>query len=217
MYPYNRTPQMQPNKMPNNQMSNIQTANNKMTNIQMPNNQMPNNKTPINQVPNIQMPNNQMPNNQVPKNQIQTQETRRKPTGDKRILELLELAMMETAQEAGTYQSLMPLLKTSENRALLQKIYLENIKHMRLLQDVIYQIGGKRSPLLNIPKVDLNESLDSELKKSFLMALENSAFFRNIYFSLPEGELRDTLMELFTDKQHQALILQFLYGINRMI
>lgn len=161
MYPYNRTPQMQPNQMQ--------------------------------------------------RNQLQTQEIRKKASGDKKILELLELAMIQTAQVAGTYQSLIPMLQNTEDRTLLQKSYLESIKHLRLLQDVIYQLGGKNTPLPKIPKIDLKEPLEKELRKSFQTALEDSTFFRNLFFNLPQGELRDTLMELFTDKQKQAMELQFLW------
>ena len=138
-----------------------------------------------------------------------------KSSGDKRLLELLELAIIEIVQEAGNYQSLMPMLPNTEDRNLLQRIYLDSIKDLRVLQDVIYQLGGKNTPLPKIPKVELKEPLENELRKSFLTALENSVFFRNIYFTLPQGELRDALMELFTDEQNQAMILQFLHETNK--
>ena len=62
---------------------------------------------------------------------------------DKRLLELLEIAQQETMQSLSTFDALIKNTALQQDVETLRNAYLDEVKHLKQLQEISYNISGK--------------------------------------------------------------------------
>lgn len=139
-------------------------------------------------------------------------------SADRRLLELLQLALEASNTAFCRYQALMaePALEGSTD--ILKTMLLDEQKHGRQLKDVIYSIYGPTQTLEQTetagePKAAPEpKTMGGELLEETLLAeMDDISFFRDLLLSMPEEELRDPFYEIVTDKQNHCTGLCYLY------
>ena len=131
---------------------------------------------------------------------------------DRRLEELLNLSMQETAELAGIYEALQQEAVFENARNILKTMELDEKKHLRRLREVLFEIFGTApdSPAV-IPSAPCMNG--AELMEWLLLReLDDSTFYRNLLLSLPTEELRDAFFEILTDKQNHTSALNHLYA-----
>ena len=131
---------------------------------------------------------------------------------DKRLEELLSLAKEEAKQTAQKFEALLHSVELSEAEAILKTMYLDGIKHLRLLQEVGFQIFGTAPQTAEIPQADAAEDTCALLEELLLGEMDDIAFYRDLLFAMPETDLRDCFFEIITDKQNHTAALSHLYA-----
>ena len=133
---------------------------------------------------------------------------------DKRLLELLHIAIEETEQSQAAFDALLKNTAFGKDIETLRNAYLDEIKHKQQLQEMIYTITGKapaETPAKTAAPAQSTESPASLLEKTLLQEMESSDFFRELLLSIPQTALRDILFEIMTDKQDHCVRLCFLF------
>lgn len=136
---------------------------------------------------------------------------------DKRLLELLEIAQQETMQSLSTFDALIKNTALQQDVETLRNAYLDEVKHLKQLQEISYNISGKHitQPTQTEPTsaTEINiENVSSEIEKALHQEMEQTDFFRELLFAIPETDLRDILFEIITDKQDHCIRLCFLFS-----
>lgn len=135
---------------------------------------------------------------------------------DKRILQLLEIAQQETLQSLSAFDALIKNDALKQDVETLRNAYLDEIKHLQQLQEILYDISGKSSqtqPETEQPSTEANtQNIASEIEKALFREMEQTDFFRELLFAIPETDLRDILFEIITDKQDHCVRLCFLFS-----
>ena len=131
---------------------------------------------------------------------------------DRRLEELLHLSMQETAELAGIYEALQQEAVFANARNILKTMELDEKKHLRRLREVLFEVFGTApdSPAVTASAPCMN---GAELMEWLLLReLDDSTFYRNLLLSLPAEQLRDTFLEILTDKQNHTSALNHLYA-----
>ena len=135
-------------------------------------------------------------------------------SSDRRLQELLSLSQQETHQIAKKYEALMAEPALDEAKDILKTMYLDTLKHLRRLQEVIFMIfsdnGTSSPPELSEPEITSDGK--NLLEELLLTEMDDMNFYRNLFFAMPEGELRDAFFEILTDKQNHCNGLNYLYA-----
>ena len=61
---------------------------------------------------------------------------------DQRLLQLLEIAQQETQQSLSAFDALMQNKALQQDVEMLRNAYLDEVKHLKLLQEIWYNITG---------------------------------------------------------------------------
>lgn len=147
-------------------------------------------------------------------------------SSDRRLLELLQLALEATDAMFCRYQALMeePALEGSAD--ILKTMLLDEQKHSKLLKDIIYSIYGKIQTLENTESTEDAKAAEGTetpadtqpgaegggmLEETMLAEMDDISFLRDLLLSMPENDLRDPFYEMVTDKQNHCNGLCFLY------
>lgn len=135
---------------------------------------------------------------------------------DKRILQLLEVAQEETLQSLSAFDALIKNDALKQDVETLRNAYLDEIKHLQQLQEILYHISGKSSqtqPAVEPSLTQTNaQNISSEIEKALFREMEQTDFFRELLLAMPETDLRDILFEIITDKQDHCIRLCFLFS-----
>lgn len=132
---------------------------------------------------------------------------------DQRLLQLLEVAQQETQQSLSAFDALMKNKALQQDVEMLRNAYLDEVKHLKLLQEIWYNITGKSQSQPQPKNIKTNsEAVRTELEKTLLQEMEQTDFFRELLMLIPETELRDILYEIITDKQDHCIRLCFLFS-----
>ena len=132
---------------------------------------------------------------------------------DQRLLQLLEIAQQETQQSLSAFDALMQNKALQQDVEMLRNAYLDEVKHLKLLQEIWYNITGKsQSQPQQKRKKTNSEAVRTEIEKTLLQEMEQTDFFRELLMLIPETELRDILYEIITDKQDHCIRLCFLFS-----
>lgn len=130
---------------------------------------------------------------------------------DRRFLEILTLAEMETAHMAQRYNTLMEDKTLAPSKDVLRAMYLDELKHLKLLQESRYLITG--APQVSTVTGKVPEARGTELlEDTLLLEMDNGDFFRTLYLSLPTPELRDIFFEIASAKQSHCTGLCYLFS-----
>ena len=132
---------------------------------------------------------------------------------DQRLLQLLEIAQQETQQSLSAFDALMQNKALQQDVEMLRNAYLDEVKHLKLLQEIWYNITGKSQSQPQPKSTKTNsEAVRTEIEKTLLQEMEQTYFFRELLMLIPETELRDILYEIITDKQDHCIRLCFLFS-----
>lgn len=143
-------------------------------------------------------------------------------SSDRRLLELLQLALEATDAMFCRYQALMEEPALAGSMDILKTMLLDEQKHSRQLKDIIYSIYGPIQTLENTESTEdakADEGAGAQpspsggemLEETMLTEMDDVGFFRDLLLSLPESDLRDPFYEMVTDKQNHCNGLCFLY------
>ncbi len=165
---------------------------------------------PVNQMP-VFPPSNEKPCNEMPcvppKNFMPA-----KP--DEKLLDMLLEAIKDEMEDAEYCSNLCNLLTQKGDQEIVRHIRMDELKHAKLLQEIYFNLTGKKAcPKINPERTSDNVAL--ELEKSMFKVLSGIAFYRKIYFSFLNIEIRDMIYEILTDEQCHATKFSYLYAKYR--
>lgn len=130
---------------------------------------------------------------------------------DRRLQEIMYMALQETADLAERYATLMtdPTMAASTN--VLKAMYLDELKHMNQLKEANYLITGKKDDTM--PKGNPPElSGQALLEDTLLLEIDNGDFYRTMYLTMPTQDLRDIFYEISSDKMSHSNALTYLFS-----
>ncbi len=134
---------------------------------------------------------------------------------DKRLLELLNIAKEEINQSIQSYNALMANGAMENDMELLRNAYLDEIKHLQQLQEILYILSGETAQAAQGENQSASTVVQSPpssaIEKTLLQEMEQTDFFRELFLCMPQTELRDILFEIITDKQDHCIRLCFLF------
>lgn len=134
-------------------------------------------------------------------------------SSDRRLEELLTLARQEAAQLAKKYEALLNEAALAEAEAILKSMYLDGMKHLRLLREVDFTIFGNTA---DVPEEPVEEEITADpaalLEELLLAEMDDINFYRGLLFSMSEEELWNDFFQILTDKQNHTSALNYLYA-----
>ena len=100
---------------------------------------------------------------------------------DQRLLQLLEIAQQETQQSLSAFDALMQNKALQQDVEMLRNAYLDEVKHLKLLQEIWYNITGKSQSQPQPKSTKTNsEAVRTEIEKTLLQEMEQTDFFREL-------------------------------------
>ena len=133
-------------------------------------------------------------------------------SSDRRLEELLTLARQEAHQTVRKFEALLHHTDLAEAEAILKAMYLDGMKHLRLLREVGFTIFGNIGE--GEPAVEPEITLDTSalLEELLLGEMDDINFYRSLLSAMPEEELWNAFFEIITDKQNHTAALNHLYA-----
>lgn len=140
---------------------------------------------------------------------------------DRRLLELLQLALGATDAMVCRYQALLAEPELAGSADILKTMLLDEQKHSRRLKEVIYSIYGPIQTLENTestedakaaPAPEAADGAGTMVEETLLAEMDDVGFFRDLLLSMPEEELRDSFYEIVTNKQNHCSGLGYLFA-----
>ena len=133
-------------------------------------------------------------------------------TTDKRLEDLLTLARQEARQMAMKYESLLNSVGMEDSKDILKAMYLDGLKHLRLLREVGFTIFGSTDE--NMQKMEPKMATDTRalLEELLFSEIDDINFYRDLLFAMPEEDLWNAFFEIITDKQNHTAALNHLYA-----
>ena len=109
---------------------------------------------------------------------------------DRRLLELLQLALAATDAMFCRYQALLAEPKLAESADILKTMLLDEQKHSKQLKDIIYSIYGEIQTLENTETAEGAQAADAAgmLEETMLTEMDDIGFFRSLLLSMPEND-----------------------------
>lgn len=131
---------------------------------------------------------------------------------DKKLLDMIQIGISDSAQTAFFYKTMMSVLRIPNDIEIVRNAYLDELKHIKLLQEIYYITSGEKAPEYTTMPVSLSENLLENFQKAIFDSLEAADFYRELYFSFLNLEIRDMLFEILTDEQDHATRFNFLFS-----
>ena len=128
---------------------------------------------------------------------------------DKKVLEMVVMAIEESRQNTKYYFSLMGKVTSMEDKEIIRQIYLDEIKHDKMFSDIYIKLSGKEF-VSSIAERRCSPYLVKEFEKNIFAKLDSVEFYRQIYFMFLNLEIRDMLFEMITDEQSNATKFSYL-------
>lgn len=131
---------------------------------------------------------------------------------DKRLEKLLNLSQKETTDFIKKYYGLMCLPELAKSKQLLQTMYLDELKHLKLLQEALY-LTTKNSI---VPNIDLSDSQNINAKEliedMLLLEMDNASFYKNLSLAMVSEDLKQIFYDIASTKQTHASALSYLFS-----
>lgn len=132
------------------------------------------------------------------------------PMPDKKLLQMVEDGINDSRTDAQFYQALMKMIRDAEDAEIVRSMYISELKHVKLFEEIYYMLTGIKPQLPDIQTPQLVQDLDDNYKKSLFNSIDEIVFYRQIYFAFANNEIRDMLFEIITDEQNNAIKLNYL-------
>ena len=150
---------------------------------------------------------------------IRSKETTQEPdqmallASDRRLEELLVLAQQEALQTAQKYEVLLNNVGLTEAETILKTMYLDGMKHIRLLREVGFTIFGNTAETEESPvEIEITADAPVLLEELLLAEMDDVNFYRDMLFAMPQQELWNAFFQIITDKQNHTAALNHLYA-----
>lgn len=134
---------------------------------------------------------------------------------DKRLEELLSLARAEAQETARKFEALLDSAELAEAEQILRTMYLDGMKHLRLLQEVGFLIFGttpQEGEACETAETEEAADTCALLEELLLAEMDDVSFYRDLLFAMPETDLWNAFFEILTDKQNHTAALSHLYA-----
>lgn len=155
------------------------------------------------------------------KTQLYTVETRAKEgkpnqnstlAADRRLQELLSLAQAETTEMAEKYAALRNDAALAASEAILNTLYLDGRKHLRLLKEAEFLIFGTAAAPIPLETGEHTADTALLLEELLFAELDDIPFYRSLLFAMDAEDLQNIFFEILTDKQNHTAVLNHLYA-----
>lgn len=134
-------------------------------------------------------------------------------SSDQRLEELLTLARQEAKQTARKWEALLQNTALAEAEAVVRAMYLDGMKHLRLLREVIFTIFGNADEAPETLETSEPSADAATLLEEILLGeIDDINFYRSLLFSMPQEDLQNAFFEIITDKQNHTAALNHLYA-----
>lgn len=153
----------------------------------------------------------------MPNNAIKSEENSIK--SDKRLEKIITMAQKDVIELQSKYKGLMEVGMLFEDRNLLQTMYLDEVKHEKQLEEVLYHLtktedGDESDNTLGDLDTDLG--VKKALEELILLEMDNVNFYSNLAQSVPSREdtqvIASILSSIGTTKQTHGTGLSYLYA-----
>ncbi len=133
----------------------------------------------------------------------------------KYVLQMILSAIEQENYDMMYYNQLLNYTTDEEEKEVLRRIYLDDIKHFNLLKE-LYKCLTDEPISFDYDEIEIGDNITKEFKNSFEQKLENVELYRNILKSFLDTCIRDMLFEIITDEQMHAQKLNNLYNNRRI-
>ena len=131
---------------------------------------------------------------------------------DRRLEELLVLARQEAHQTARKFEALLHNTELAEAESILKTMYLDGLKHLRLLREVGFTIFGNTGEVEPAVEPEITANARTLLEELLLAEMDDITFYRDLLFAMPEEDLWNAFFQIITDKQNHTAALNHLYA-----
>lgn len=142
-------------------------------------------------------------------------------SSDRRLQELLALARQEAWQMAKKYEALLNNTGMAESEAILKAMYLDGMKHLRLLREVGFTIFSDTGEMMPeaLPETEIATDSRTLMEELLLEEMDDISFYRDLLFAMAvstgihaDQDLWNAFFEIITDKQNHTAALNHLYA-----
>lgn len=133
---------------------------------------------------------------------------------NKYVVGMLLEAILDEKVDAKYYDTIANMLTNEEDKKVFHKIHHDEEKHKKIFTE-IYEIVTGNPPSeedLIVEEKPVSDNMLENFSKSIFEELGAVEFYRKIYFSFLNTEIRDALFEIMTDEQSHAQILNYMYS-----
>lgn len=138
---------------------------------------------------------------------------------DKRLKKIVEMAKNEVIDLQEKYKKLMEVEMFAEDKTLIQTMYLDEIKHEKQLNEVLYHLENRKSDIEDDESYDdlaTDLGVKRIIEELILLEMDNVNFYSNLAQSVPKGEdtevIVDILSGISSNKQTHGTGLSYLYA-----
>lgn len=159
--------------------------------------------------------NTRLYNKKQPASRLQTRNRQEAPlSSDRRLYELLLLALEQTAKTEQQYAALAAEDALADAEELLRTMQIDEKKHRRILREILFTIYGAEELPAEIAAEASEAAAPAEtlLEELLLAELDEVGFYRDLLFAMESMELRDFFYEIISNKQNHTAALNHLYA-----
>lgn len=132
------------------------------------------------------------------------------------ILSLIEEALGGEIHDHEYYRQLHALFDDANDKEIIRRLSLDELKHKKLLEELYQKISGKMPATPKIEEIKISRNLLAELSKSINNEYMVSDFYKKLYLMLKEPQYRDIIFEIMMDENNHAGKLTYLYAKNKL-
>ncbi len=129
---------------------------------------------------------------------------------DERLKDLVLIAQNDTKKLQDSYAKLMEVGMLSDVKNLLQTMYLDEVKHEKLLDEVLYLLEQEKEEETSELRTDLD--VKNAIESLLLQEMDAATFYRNLANSIEgTGPIKDIFTEIACNKQTHGTGLTYIY------
>ena len=132
------------------------------------------------------------------------------PESDLRITELIKSAVKAKNSAAEGYKNLMSKISDSSDRETVRSVYLEELRHKKLLEAMLEAKDEKAAPQTDS---DNNKSVKDILSEYAVIEIESARFFRDLSVIAENTypNKAQTMLSIMNDEQNHAMLNIYLF------
>lgn len=131
------------------------------------------------------------------------------------ILSSLKDVINNEEADALTYEALITIAQTDEEKLLLRNIYNDELKHYRILQEISLNYENQIISNSQLPKSQYSElGYIKTLKNAKLDELEAVKKYQQIYSKITDNHFKNMIFEIITDELIHAHLIDYILLLN---